>query len=310
MRSIDLRVQNAVRTIERLLRFFEARLTESRPLISKDIAFFTFSRYEKLSKLLHDFIKKGSGEGDGFAASANLLSIQEVLEQTFLDPQLLEDLATTLNNTWPFLENSFCADVDVTDCKKEITVKLKVQAHSEFSHDREDVAVLSLILFEEFCRYVDLVAGCLGVLFLNPRTVAELQHAEHLNVCKGFRRFFELEKGHGGYTDFYQKLIRFLSALSDSFENNIMELKAFRHQPPEPAPEKLPLLIGQKHSVYKEFVQKKITGLISLIQKKTAPPGKGEFDDMTSDFLTNIVNEVSMQQFEEHLKELGSLGKV
>lgn len=311
MRTVDVHVNHALSIISKLLLFFEARLSETRPLISKDIAFFVFSRYEKLSKLQHDFRKLQSNADYVFPSSAALTAIRTSFEQSYLDMQLIDDLITTIDNSWCFLENTFCSEIDVLDVKKEISLKLKCQGYSDFSQDREDVAVLALLLLEEFARYTDQIISCLQVTFINDKTTKELLSAENFPVCKGFRRFFELEKGHSSLTDFYQRLVRYICSISDSLENNIFEMKAFRAKSAIPEKDKSPILISSKHQVYKEFVQKKITGLIGLMQhKNNTLSGLDGFDNLTNDFLSNIVNEVSMQQFEEHLKEMGSLGKV
>lgn len=311
MRTVDIHVNHALSIISKLLRFFESRLCETRPLISKDIAFFVFSRYEKLAKLQSEFRKLQANTEHVFATSAALVAIRTNLEQTFLDAQLIDDLTTTIDNSWCFLENTFCAEIDVSDVKKEVTLKLKCQSYSEFSQDREDVAVLALILLEEFARYTDQLISCLQVVFINDKTTKELLTADNLQVCKGFRRFFELEKGHSSLTDFYQRLVRYICTLSDNLENNIAEMKAFRAKSATAEKDKPPMLISNKHHVYKDFVQKKISGLIGLIQQTNInSKGIDGFDDLTNDFLSNIVNEVSMQQFEQHLKEMGSLGKV
>jgi hypothetical protein len=311
MRTVDAMTQQAIQLIQRLLDFFEERITESRPLISKDISFFTFSRFEKLSKLLHDFRKHQPHPDSPFNTCPRLLATRAALAASYLDPALINDLLASVDNAWPFLENTFCDNVDVTDLKKEVTIKLKCQAHSEFSNDREDIAVISLILVEEFCRLVDQIAEALRAVFLNEKVLTELSQGDPLDVAKGFTRFFEKQKSHKLLTDFYQSLARYLASLTDGLEASVRAMKLYRAKKVEEKPP-MPLLITHKQTVYKDFVQKKISGLIGMIQQKsklTQAPKENGLDQMTTDFLSNIVNEVSMQQFEEHLKELGSLSK-
>lgn len=312
MRTVDAMTRQAERLIQRLLDFFEERVGECRPLISKDISFYTFSRFEKLSKLLHDFRKNSPDPDNPVNCSVRLAEIRSSLFSTYLDPQLVEDLITSVDNAWPYLENTFCEDVDVGDLKKEVIIKLKCQSSSEFSNDREDIAVISLILLEEFCRYVDQVAEALRVVHLNDKAMTELSQSHGLDAGRGFTRFFDVQKSHRLLTDFYQSLARYVSSLTDNLEANVRTLKMFRVKKDE---EKVvgPLLLGHKQTVYKEFVQKKMAGLIGLIQKKAQvaqpPPPADGLDEMTSEFLSKIVHEVSVSQFEDHLKELGTLGK-
>lgn len=311
MKTIDLRVKHIRKILKIILKFLETRLNISHNLICKEIAFQIFDRFEKISKLRKEFKEKAFIENYSF--HPNLNSIQVDLEQSYLDQELLEDLVSTLENSWGYLENKFCKEIDITDWKKEVTIKLKCQVHSNFSNDREDVAVLCLLLFEEFCRFVDNLILICKLVFIDKKVTEELKNARDFDVKKGFKKFFDQEVGFALITDFYQKLNRYLSNLNDNFESNLKNVRNFKviaHVSEQPL---LLISSSEKHSVYKEFVQSKIHGLLSFIQQKKDESHKEQIEGLnsiTNDFLSHIVDELSTQQFEDHFKKLKMFGKV
>ena len=311
MKTIDLRVKHIRKILKIILKFLETRRNISQNLICKEISFQIFDRFDKISKLRKEFKEKAFIENYSF--HPNLNSIQVDLEQSFLDQELLEDLVSTFENSWGYLENKFCEEIDISDRKKEVIIKLKCQVHSDFSNDWEDVAVLCLLLFEEFCRFLDNLILICKLVFIDKKVTEELKNARDFDVKKGFKKFFDQEVGFALITDFYQKLNRYLSNLNDNFESNLKNVSNFKVIVDVSEQPLLLISSNQKHSVYKEFVKSKIHGLLSFIQKKKDESHKEQIEGLnflTNDFLSHILDELSTQQFEDHFKKLKMFGKV
>ena len=307
MRTIDLRIKHTHAVLTLILDFLDSRLHACQNLISKELTFIIFDKIERLSSLKRQ-LKKAS-ENSSVQFSQNLNTMQEQLEITFFDVNFIEDLMSTIENSWEYLENQYGPDIDISELKKEANIKLKCQTYSDFSFGREDVSILCLLAFEEFMKLIDSMIKTLGLIFLDPKVMSELAKTDKLVIGKGFTMFFENEKSFTLITDFYQKFTRYLQKLTDALDERNKTIKKFKSEIQEILEDEHKLIIkSDKNSIYKDFVQNKISGLLSLIQK-TNHMKKLEtnehLDLITSDFLDKIVFESSKKSFQNSLNSIG-----
>lgn len=300
MKVFDLRLKHVKKLLKRILTFLSKRLLDSENLVTKDISFQIFDKYDKISKLLHDLKAKGLKSSQEY--SPNLDRVLSSLESTFLGDELIDYFMLTLENSWQYLENKFGENIDISDIKKEVSIKIKCQSHSEFSNDLEDVTVLVVMLFEEFSRLVDCILEILSLVFLNEKLIAEFKLAEKLDLGRDFRKLPSQYGGHALMTDFFQKNIRYLISINEAFETSIKIAKNYKN--PKPKAEVIldfefndNFCEVEKKNIYKSYVQNKIKGLLSMAQKKSDLEDLELFDHynmMSNDFLSKLVSEINL----------------